>query len=449
MSGLACIVLAAGKGTRMRSSRPKVLHEVAGRALAAHVLANAEGLKPDAVCLVHGPEMAGNADSLEKTFPRLIWALQERRKGTADAVRVGLEALRVKPQTVLVLYGDTPLMRRDTLARLVAAIETGAGLALLGFEASDPAGYGRILTDNEGGVRGIREEADASPGERTVRLCNSGVMAFRADVLADVLPRIDNENAKGEYYLTDAVALAIAGAYRVVLVMSDETEVVGVNTQAELARAEALMQARLRTAAMAEGAVLMAPETVFLSHDTVLAADVIVEPNVVFRPGVRVESGAVIRAFSHLEGAYVRQGAVVGPFARLRPGSDIGPAARVGNFVEVKNTEMGEGAKANHLAYLGDAGIGPGANVGAGTITCNYDGARKHRTEIGAGAFIGSNSALVAPVRIGKGAYIGSGSVIVRDVGDDDLALARAPQIEKPGAAARMRARVGRDRKSE
>jgi bifunctional UDP-N-acetylglucosamine pyrophosphorylase/glucosamine-1-phosphate N-acetyltransferase len=341
---------------------------------------------------------------------------------------------------VLVLYSDTPLLATATLEQLRARLDAGAGIAVLGFDSADPTGYGRLLTEDGGWLRAIREDKDASADERRVRLCNSGVMAFRLDDLVGVLSRIGNANAKKEFYLTDAVEIARAGGSRAAVVVCSEEEVLGVNSRDQLAGAEAIFQKRARLAVMREGATLIAPDTVWLSYDTKIGRDVVIEPNVFFGPGVTVEDGAEIKANCHIEKARIGQGARVGPFARLRPGADLGSDVHVGNFVEVKNVTLGAGAKANHLSYLGDGSVGAGANIGAGTIFCNYDGFGKHRTEIGAGAFVGSNTALVAPVKVGDGAYIGSGSVITKNVAADALALERSTQEERPGWAAKFRA---------
>jgi bifunctional UDP-N-acetylglucosamine pyrophosphorylase/glucosamine-1-phosphate N-acetyltransferase len=347
---------------------------------------------------------------------------------------------------VMVLYGDTPLLRAETINRLRRELDHGADIVVIGFEAQDPTGYGRLLLDERGRLIGIREHKDASDEERELTLCNSGIMGFGSSkTLADLLSRISNANAKGEFYLTDAVALAHAGALDTRMLRTDADEVLGVNSRAELAEAEAAMQQRLRDKIMADGATLVAPETVFLSHDTKVGKDVVIEPNVIIGPGVVIEDNATIRGFCHFIGARIGANSEVGPFARLRPGAELGPNTKVGNFVEIKKSEIAEGAKVNHLTYIGDTSVGAHANIGAGTITCNYDGIAKHRTEIGAGAFIGSNSSLVAPVKIGEGAYIGSGSVIFKDVPADALALTRAPQEERPGWAARFRRR--RERK--
>jgi len=350
------------------------------------------------------------------------------------------EALSRHSGDVLVLYADTPLIESATIARLLASLDEGANVAVLGFEAADPTGYGRLVTDPAGALLAIREEKDATPAERRIRLCNSGVMAFRMDGLLSVLDAIGNANAKGEYYLTDAIEIALGRGGSAAVVVCPESEVLGVNARDQLAAAEAIWQHRARARLMAEGVTLIAPDTVWLSYDTKIGRDVLIEPNVFFGPGCSVEDGAEIKANCHFEGAHIGRGARIGPFARLRPGATLGPDVHVGNFVEVKNVAMGAGAKANHLSYLGDGSVGAGANIGAGTIFCNYDGFFKHKTEIGAGAFVGSNSALVAPVKIGEGAYIGSGSVITKDVEAGSLALERSAQEERKGWAEKFRA---------
>lgn len=437
---LLVVVLAAGQGTRMKSALPKVLHKIAGRSMLGHVLAVAQQLDADAISVVVGPDMeAVRAEALARAPQTRVW-VQAQQRGTADALLAARDALASHSGDVLVLYADTPLLSAATLEKLRARLDAGAGIAVLGFEAADPAGYGRLLIDEGGWLRAIREDKDASDEELRVRLCNSGVMAFGLDDLLGVLGRIGNANAKGEYYLTDAVEIARAGGTRAAVVACAEDEVLGVNARDQLAAAEAIFQKRARLAAMREGATLVAPETVWLAYDTKIGRDVVIEPNVFFGPGVTIEDGAEILANCHIERAHIGRGARVGPFARLRPGAALGAAARVGNFVEVKNTTLGAGAKANHLSYLGDGSVGAGANIGAGTIFCNYDGFGKHRTEVGEGAFIGSNTSLVAPVKIGAGAYIGSGSVITKNVSADALALGRSTQDERPGWAAKFRA---------
>jgi bifunctional UDP-N-acetylglucosamine pyrophosphorylase/glucosamine-1-phosphate N-acetyltransferase len=349
-------------------------------------------------------------------------------------------AIDPRDDTVLVVFADTPLVEPATLRRMVDALDAGAHIAVLGFEPDVPTGYGRVIVDARGRVAAIREDKDASDAERKIGLCNAGAMAFRVPDLAGLLARIGNANAKGEYYLTDTIALAAGEGLVAAPVRCAADEALGVNSRVQLAAAEAVFQARARVRAMDAGASLRAPETVWLSYDTVLGCDVVVEPNVFFGPGVVVEDGAHIMANSHIVGARIRAGARVGPFARLRPGADIGAAAHIGNFVEVKNTRVEAGAKANHLAYIGDGRVGEGANIGAGTIFCNYDGVDKHFTDVGRGAFVGSNSSLVAPVKIGDGAYIGSGSVITKDVEADALALERSAQEHRQGWAVRFRA---------
>ena len=439
------IVLAAGKGTRMKSELPKVMHRLAGATLLAHVLQAAKAAGIDGIAVVVGPGMEEVGAAASALVSKLQVFVQAKQQGTADAVKAAREAFEDFPGHVLILYGDTPLLRPETLARVRGELEAGADLVVIGFEAEDPTDYGRLLLDDRGRLAAIREEKDASEEERALTLCNSGIMAFRSSkTLLGLLGRIGNDNAKGEFYLTDAVALARGDRLETRMALSEQEEVLGVNSRAELAEAEAAMQRRLRAEIMANGATLVAPETVFFSHDTRVGKDVTIEPHVVFGRGVVIEDGATIRGFCHIEGARIGPGAVVGPFARLRPGASLAKDAHIGNFVEIKQAEIAEGAKVNHLTYIGDASVGAGANVGAGTITCNYDGFAKHRTEIGAGAFIGSNSSLVAPVKIGEGAYIGSGSVISKDVAPDALALTRSPQEERKGWAARVRERRGR-----
>ncbi|RMD87555.1 MAG: bifunctional UDP-N-acetylglucosamine diphosphorylase/glucosamine-1-phosphate N-acetyltransferase GlmU [Alphaproteobacteria bacterium] len=446
---IAAVILAAGKGTRMKSRLPKVLHPIGGRPMLHHLLDTLDRLNVARRVLVVGAE--GDRVAASVADRDIAVVRQEPQEGTAHAVAMALPALTDFSGDVLVVYGDTPLLKGETLAALVAARRAesdGAapGIALLGFRPADPGDYGRLVLDEGGRLERIVEAREASAAERAIGLCNSGVMVFDGALLPRLIERIGNDNAKGEYYLTDAVAIAREMGRRTVVVEASEDEVLGVNSRADLARAEAIFQRRMRVAAMASGVTLTAPETVFFSHDTVLGRDVTVAPHVVFGPGVEVAEGAVIGAFSHLEGARVEAGASVGPFARLRPGAVVGEGAKVGNFVEVKNAVLGASAKASHLSYLGDATIGAGANIGAGTITCNYDGFLKSRTEIGEGAFIGSNSALVAPVRIGAGAIVGAGSAIAKDVPDDALALTRSKQVTREGWAAAFRARRAKEK---
>ena len=444
MTSLLTIVLAAGKGTRMKSSLPKVMHKVAGRSMLGHVLALASTSGSSATAVVIGPGMDNVRAETSKLQLTASVYVQHQQQGTADAVLAAREAIAAHTGDVIVLYADTPLIQPATIARLRAVLDQGAGVAVLGFEALDPAGYGRLLTDASGTLVAIREDKDATAAERQVRLCNSGVMAFSLPDLLGTLSAIGNANAKGEYYLTDAIEIARSKGARAAVVVCDEDEVLGVNARDQLSIAENLWQRRARAAIMANGATLIAPETVWLSYDTIIGQDVIVEPNVFFGPGVVVEDNVEIKANCHFEGARIGRGARIGPFARLRPGAALGEDTHIGNFVEVKNVTMGAGAKANHLAYLGDGSVGAGANIGAGTIFCNYDGFFKHKTEIGDGAFVGSNSSLVAPVKIGAGAYIGSGSVITKDVAAGSLALERSEQDERPGWAQKFRTLMAR-----
>ena len=436
IEGCLAVVLAAGEGTRMVSARPKVLHEVAGRSMLAHSLAAIAAAGIDRVALVVGP----GREDVAAVAPAARAFTQVERRGTAHAVLAAAEAIAERPDDVLVAFADTPLVRPETFALMHARLrETGAAVVVLGFEARDPKGYGRLLLAG-GTLVAIREDKDASPAERAVTLCNGGLMALAGEHALSLLRAVEPHNAQNEFYLTDVVALARARGLPTAVVTVDEAEVMGVNDRAQLARAEAGIQARLREAAMRAGATLVDPASVTLAFDTVLGRDVVVEPNVVFAPGVVVAEGARIRAFSHLEGVTVGARAIVGPFARLRPGSVLGADVHVGNFVEVKASTLEAGVKANHLSYIGDASIGARSNVGAGTITCNYDGFLKSRTTIGADVFVGSHSALIAPVTIGEGAYIGTGSVVTDDVSAHALVLARARQVEKPGWAEAFRA---------
>ena len=434
------VVLAAGEGTRMKSARPKVLHEVAGRAMVAHVVAAVQAAGADAVALVVGPGRDDVAAVARKIVPSAEVFVQTERLGTAHAVLAARAALQRGYDDVLIAFADTPLILPETFANLRAAIAEGAAVAALGFEAANPHGYGRLLRDPDGGLTAIREHKDATDAERETTLCNAGLMAISGAHALALLDAVGNDNAQKEYYLPDVVAGARAKGLKAAWRAAPESEVQGVNDRVQLAAAEAVAQRRLRDAAMRAGATLVAPETVHFSADTKLGRDVLVEPNVVFGPGVEIADGVTIRAFSHLEGASVATGATIGPFARLRPGARLEAEAHIGNFVEIKASTIGRGAKVNHLAYIGDASVGAKSNIGAGTITCNYDGFGKYRTEIGEGAFVGTNSSLVAPVKIGAGAYIGSGSVITDDVEADALALGRGRQVQKAGWAAEFRA---------
>ncbi|SCM77055.1 Bifunctional protein GlmU (Includes: UDP-N-acetylglucosamine pyrophosphorylase; Glucosamine-1-phosphate N-acetyltransferase) [uncultured Pleomorphomonas sp.] len=432
------VVLAAGEGTRMRSDLPKVLHPVGGRPLIDAVLESARAGGADRIAVVIGADKV--RAHLSKTAPDARIFEQRERLGTAHAALAAREALAGHQGPVLILFGDTPLVRPATIAALTGRLSAGADIALLGFTTDAPTGYGRLIVE-DGRLVAIVEERDADESTKAIRLCNSGIMAFRPGLLPELLDAIGNANAKGEYYLTDAVALGTARGLRAEAVIgSEESEFVGVNDRAQLAAAEAIFQKRARAEAMAAGATLVAPDTVFFSFDTRLGRDVTVEPNVVFAPGVEVASGVVIRAFSHLEGARVASGAVVGPYARLRPGADLAENVHVGNFVEIKNARVDQGAKVNHLTYIGDASIGARTNVGAGTITCNYDGYFKHRTIIGADVFVGSNTVMVAPVTVGDNALTAAGSVITADVPGDAMAFGRARQDVKEGMGAAKKA---------
>ena len=436
---LSCIILAAGQGTRMRSARSKVLHCVGGKPMLAHAVSAAQALMPDEIIVVTAPD--GETVAIEAAPAK--HAVQPLACGTGDAVQQGLTVSTQHNSDVLVLYGDTPLVRPETLTSLRAALAHDRfAVAVLGFEPQDPGAYGRLVVGDEG-LEAIVESADATEQQRTIGLCNAGMMAIRGDVVRTLVSAITNNNPKGEYYLTDVVALARAQGHACTVVTTeDPNEALGVNDRTELAVAEGVFQTRMRQAAMRAGVTLISPETVFFAADTRLGADVIIEPHVVFGAGVDLASGTRVRSFSHLEGVVTTGAAMIGPYARLRPGTRIAADAHIGNFVEIKNAAIGAGAKANHLSYIGDAAVGAGANIGAGTITCNYDGVSKHHTEIGADVFVGSNSALVAPVRIGEGAIIGAGSTITNDVEADAIALNRAPQTARARSAARLRARL-------
>jgi len=423
----------------MRSARPKVLHEVAGAPLLHHALRGAASMAPERTLIVIGPEGQAVAESARAVIPGAVACEQAERRGTAHAMQCAAPALDGFEGDLVVLYADTPFIAPETLAALRAARSGGADLVVLGFETAEPGRYGRLVAESDGTLARIVEAKDATADELAIRTCNSGVMAGDARTMLRLLARVGNANAQGEFYLTDLVGLARAEGLAARAVLCDEAETLGVNDRVDLARAEAAFQARAREAAMRAGATLVDPGSVQLAWDTVLAPDVTVEPNVVFGPGVRVGEGATVRAFSHLEDCEIGPGAAVGPFARLRGGTRVGADSRIGNFVEMKNATLAAGVKAGHLAYVGDAGVGEGANIGAGTVTCNYDGVDKHRTEIGAHAFIGTHAALVAPVNVGEGAYVATGTVVTEDVPGEALAIARTPQTNRDGLAARLR----------
>lgn len=439
MADRFAIILAAGKGTRMKSPRPKVLHEVGGRSMLAWSVALASELGCRRSIVVVGPDMPALSEAAAALAGAENVVVQREQLGTANAVDAAREALMDAEGHAIVLYADTPLVPRQAGERAFSAIESGASVCVLGFVAQLPNRYGRLVTADDGSLERIVEANDATEDQLRIELANSGVMAAPVRLMFDLLKEVKNNNAKGEYYLTDLVGLARGRGLKAAVAHCEERDVLGVNSQAELAQVERIFQERMREAMMTAGVTMPAPETVYFSHDTRVAPGVTIEPNVVFATGVSVASGAVIRAFSHLEGAQVGAGALVGPYARLRPGAVIGKDAHIGNFVEVKNVAVGDGAKANHLSYLGDGEVGAGANIGAGTIFCNYDGFFKYRTVVGEGAFVGSNSSLVAPVTIGAGGYVGSGSVVVEDVPADALAVARGRQANKDGWAKTFR----------
>jgi len=433
---IALIILAAGKGTRMNSDLPKVLHHIAGAPMLVHAMKSGATLDPAKTIIVagHGAEQVSDA---AKAFDETVdVVLQTEQLGTAHAVAQAKEALFDFDGDALVLYGDTPFISPKTLEHMTAA-RAGHDVIVLGFEAVDPGRYGRLFMKGEN-LKKIVEFKDASDEERQITLCNSGVICASSAVLFDLIAAVRNDNASGEYYLTDIVEIAQRKGLSATSVTCDESETLGVNSRVQLAEADAIFQSKARVALMEAGVTLHAPDTVYLSHDTHIGPDTIIEPNVVFGASVTVENGANIRAFSHLEGCHVSRGATVGPYARLRPGTELAEFTRVGNFVEIKNAVIDEGAKVNHLSYVGDAHLGARANIGAGTITCNYDGVMKHHTEIGEDSFIGSNTLLVAPVVVGANAMTASGTVITQDVPDDALAIARSKQINKTGSAVKL-----------
>ena len=438
---LACVILAAGHGSRMKSSLPKVLHQVGHRPMLHHVMALGQTLGAARQVVVVGAGGEAVAAAAKEFDDKAAIAVQDPPQGTGHAVQMALPALEGFDGTVLILYADTPLMRAETAAALIGTVTEGAALSVLGFETDEPGAYGRLITDDKGDLDRIVEFKDASEDERAVTLCNAGLMAAPAALLREHLPKLSNDNAQGEYYLTDLPAMAKAAGGRCAIVRAGIDETSGVNRRSELAAAEAVFQDRRREEMMDAGVTLIDPSSVWFAHDTRIAQDVVIGPHVVFGPGVTIGEGVRIEAFSHLEGCTVQASASIGPYARLRPGTDVGAGAKIGNFVETKKAVLGPGAKVSHLTYLGDAQIGAEANIGAGTITCNYDGYDKHLTVIGEGAFVGSNSSLVAPVTIGKGAYVGSGSVVTKSVPDDALTVARGRQMTKEDWAKSFRAR--------
>jgi bifunctional UDP-N-acetylglucosamine pyrophosphorylase/glucosamine-1-phosphate N-acetyltransferase len=444
----AAIILAAGKGTRMKSDVHKVLHPIAGRAMLDNLMGVLEGLGPARKIVVVGSGREQVEGLVEARGGEVV--VQERQLGTAHAVLQAQASLADFDGDVLILYGDTPLIEAETMAQMLDRLhgDDRPAAVVVGFRPDDPLQYGRIIARSDGTIEKMVEYKDATEEERAVNLCNSGMLAARAEDLFALLARVGSDNAAGEYYLPDVVMLAAADGRHSAVIEAEPWEMAGVNSRAELAVVEAEWQRRRRLKAMADGVTLVAPDTVWFAHDTIIGRDCVIEPNVVFGPGVTIGERVIVKAFSHIEGATIADDAQVGPFARLRPGADIGEKARVGNFVEIKKAKLGKGAKANHLTYLGDAEIGAGANIGAGTITCNYDGYFKYQTHIGEGAFIGSNTALVAPVTIGAGALVAAGSVITRDVAEDAVVVARGEQVEKPGRAARFRERMQAKKKA-
>lgn len=443
---LAIIVIAAGKGTRMKSALPKVLHPLASRPLIGHVLTTAQSLSPQILVAVTAPDMNDVNEVARQYVPAIGIAKQVKQLGTGDAVKAAYPYLTSFQGTTLVLYGDTPLISTETLTRVLDATQT-YDIVVLGMRPSDPGAYGRLKQNSDGELEAIVEFKDATDAEKAIPLCNSGVMAIRGGRIAELVEKITNTNAKGEYYLTDIVKIGRDQGLKCGIVEAETEELLGINTREELYHSEQYLQNKLRTKAMLNGVTLLDASTVYFSADTKLGSDVTIQPHVFFGPGVIVGDNVTIRAFSHLEGCTIAKGSRIGPYARIRPGSKLGEDVHIGNFVEVKKSEVGKGAKINHLSYIGDSFVGEEANIGAGTITCNYDGFYKYETHIGKKAFIGSHTALIAPVVVGEGAIVGAGSIISHDVAPDALALTRSEQIAKPSWATAFRARMGRKEK--
>ncbi len=438
---ISIIILAAGKGTRMKSDLPKVMHKIAGREMLNLVLDEAKKLNPKEIAVVVSQDVLDYQDMIlsEHSDAKIIFALQTERKGTAHAAKVGFEALKQKAEKILILYGDTPLIEEETLGLMLEEIDAGKAVCVLGFESHFDNQYGRLVIDEEGNFEKIVEFKDATDDEKEITLCNSGVVAVDGNHIANLLAQVKNNNAPQEFYLTDIVAIARENGLECGFCATYEEEVLGVNSRFELAILEGIKQNQLRKKFMEGGVSLLDPATIYFSYDTKIESDVVIHQNVVFGVDVEISSGVEIKSFSHIEGAQIMSGAVVGPFARIRPNSQIGENVRVGNFVEIKNSTLKDGAKANHLAYIGDSEVGSDTNIGAGVITCNYDGFKKYKTEIGADVFIGSNSALIAPVKIGDGALIAAGSIITKNVEIDDLAVARSNQIMIKNGAKKYR----------
>jgi bifunctional UDP-N-acetylglucosamine pyrophosphorylase / glucosamine-1-phosphate N-acetyltransferase len=427
----AIIILAAGKGTRMKSKMAKVLHKICGKPMVGHVIDTAISLDAAKIITVISPGMDEVASSVQ---PASSITIQENQLGTGDAIKPALKKLESFDGNILILYADTPLIMRETLIEMLEQLKK-SDIVVLGFNPEDPAEYGRLVVNKSGELVKIVEFKDATESERNIGLCNSGVIAAKAKLLQELVAKIDNKNAKGEYYLTDIIGLAQKAGKKCAYTLGDEDEVLGVNNRAQLSEAEYIYQNRLRANAMVDGVTLIDPETVYLCHDTKIASDVIIHPNVTFGPGVSIESNVEIKPFCHIEGAKIESGAKIGPFARLRPGAEIGEKAHIGNFVEIKKSQIGKEVKIGHLSYIGDAKIGSMSNIGAGTITCNYDGYKKYETTIGKNVFVGSNSALVAPVKIGDGAFIAAGSTVTQEVAPNALAIARGKQVNKDNRA--------------
>jgi bifunctional UDP-N-acetylglucosamine pyrophosphorylase/glucosamine-1-phosphate N-acetyltransferase len=443
----AAIILAAGQGKRMKSETPKILHKLGGRPLLEWSITLAQSLGCQRTVVVIPPGIPALSERVSALLGPDAVAIQEEPRGTGDAARAAAAPLAAYEGDAIVYFGDTPLIRPETLAAMFAAREAGANMVVLGFQASDPSGYGRIILDENGDFLRNMEDRDANDAERAIRLCNAGALVADAKVLFNLLSMLRNDNAQGEFYLTDIPAMARSSGMKVAIVMADEQELLGVNSRAQLAQAEAAFQARARAAAMEAGVTLIDPASVFFSYDTEIAPDVIIEPHVFFGRGVKIAKGAVIHAYCHFEGAEIGENAEIGPFARFRPGTKLMRKVKIGNFVEVKNSTMEEGSKASHLAYVGDTDVGARANLGAGTIVCNYDGFKKYRSTIGEDAFIGSDTALVSPVKVGDRAYTGTGSVITHDVPDGALAVARGRQRNLEGWADAKRAQMQKDKK--
>lgn len=433
----AIIILAAGKGTRMKSKMPKVLHSICGKSMIGHVIDTASYLSAEKIITVVSSGMKEVEGAISHASSAVV---QEEQLGTGDAVKPALKKLKSFKGNILILYADTPLITKETLVEMIRKLEK-SDVVVLGFRPEDPAEYGRLVVGEDGTLSKIVEYKEASPSEKKIHLCNSGVIAAKSDVLQKLVAKIDNKNSKCEYYLTDIIELANAAGKKCSYVEGDEDEVLGVNNRVQLSEAEYIFQQRLRYTAMLEGATLIDPETVYLCHDTRLDSDVIIHPNVTFGPGVWVESNVEIKPYCHIEGARIKSGAKLGPFARIRPGTEIGADAHIGNFVEIKKSKIGKEVKIGHLSYIGDSDIGMKTNIGAGTVTCNYDGYNKYETKIGKSVFVGSNSALIAPVTIGDKAFIGAGSTITKNIAADSLAVARNKQVTKENWSKGFRAK--------